>query len=172
MRPAIILTVLLLGFQAPAAENPAHAERLRRDLQRLRAFSRELADMERGMRQLQKSVPLKERGHYTAAERDAIEGLLFRYLNCRESLWDIIRFHRDDYTKHDDAETRARGFLIGFGGVVLLFLTDLRQVHAQSAQFFRYCGQKVSGVFQFFEVLVEEFVVPVVARRPLHAALE
>ena len=53
-----------------------------------------------------------------------------------------------------------------------LFLTHLRQVKAQSAQFFRHCGQEIPGFFQLFKVFIEERVVPVVAGRPLHAALE
>ena len=53
-----------------------------------------------------------------------------------------------------------------------LLLADLRQVQAQSAQFLGHCGQEVTGCFKFFEVLIAETVVPVVAGRPLHAALE
>ena len=35
-----------------------------------------------------------------------------------------------------------------------------------------HAGQEIPSVFQFFEVLVEKCVVPVVAGRPFHTALE
>ncbi len=94
--------------------------RLTTDLQRLQAFSRELKKMAAEMDALMKTFGLKERGHYISTEHDKIESLLFRYLACRESLWDIINFYRG-YMKHfKGSEEQTKGFLIGFNAALHL----------------------------------------------------
>jgi hypothetical protein len=94
--------------------------RLEADLIRLRSFSGALVELEKEMENLRKTVGLKERGYYTSDEHDQIESLLFRYLACRESLWDMIGFYSAYKNTFPTSEHQTRGFLIGFGAAVEL----------------------------------------------------
>jgi hypothetical protein len=94
--------------------------RLAVDMRRLQSFSRELADQEKEMEYLQQSVGLKERLHYTSDEHDQIENLLFRYLACRESLWEIINYYRDYRDNFSDKSDQVKGFMLGFDAALHL----------------------------------------------------
>jgi len=94
--------------------------RLSEDMTRLQAFSRELEQQAEEMKLLQETVRLKERGYYTSDEHDAIENLLFRYLACRESLWDIVDYYRDYHDRFLEEEDQVRGFILGFDSALHL----------------------------------------------------
>ncbi len=94
--------------------------RLTSDLQRLQAFSRELEEMAGEMDVLMETFGLKERGHYTSTEHDNMESLLFRYLACRESLWDMINFYRSYMEHFKGSEDQTKGFIIGFNAAIHL----------------------------------------------------
>ncbi len=94
--------------------------RLTSDLQRLQAISRELKEMAGEMDVLIKTFGLKERGHYISTEHDKIENLLFRYLACRESLWDMINFYRGYMKDFNGSEEQIKGFIIGFNAATHL----------------------------------------------------
>ncbi len=93
---------------------------LQRDGSRLAALSAELLGMEKEMLTLQKTVGLFERGYYTADEHDRIEGLLSRYLQCRNALWELLDFYLGYREMSPDPELQTRGFLIGLGAAVSL----------------------------------------------------
>ena len=94
--------------------------RLTSDLLRLQAFSRELEEMAVEMDVLMKTFGLKERGHYISTEHDKVENLLFRYLACRDSLWDIINFYRSYMEHFKGSEEQTKGFIIGFNAALHL----------------------------------------------------
>ena len=117
----VLLLLPLLAAALQAAPLP-HAElRLAADLRRLHSFSRELQVQAREMAALQDSVGAKERGHFTSNEHDSIESLLFRYLACRESLWDMIDFYRDYKEHFGEPVAQTKGFLIGFSAALHLY---------------------------------------------------
>lgn len=94
--------------------------RLTSDLQRLQAFSRELEEMAGELDVLIKTFGLKERGHYISSEHDKIESLLFRYLACRESLWDMINFYRSCMEHFKGSKEQTKGFILGFNAALHL----------------------------------------------------
>jgi len=94
--------------------------RLARDMRLLQSFSLELKDLAEEMEILQTEIQQKERGHYTSDEHDKIENLLFRYLVCRESLWEMIDYYRDYNDRFSDEQNRTKGFTIGFDAALHL----------------------------------------------------
>lgn len=134
-----------VGDHARDAELGAY--RLGVDLLRLRAFSGALIDLEAEMEFLRESLGQKERGYYTSDEHDQIESLLFRYLVCRESLWDMISFYSAYKETFPNSELQTRGFLIGFGAathlayysskVVASFLGNQGVIEKLNEEYFR-----------------------------------
>lgn len=96
------------------------AERLEADLRRLSAFSEELERHRKEMIFLQESFGRRQRGYFTSDEHDKIESLLFRYLVCRESLWDMVDYYRDYETHFSDPEEQTKAFIIGFNAALHL----------------------------------------------------
>lgn len=107
----------------PDAESIAQTEEqiLQADLGRINTFLQLMGQMEAEMAGLQESVKLKTNGYYTSDEHDAIERLMFRYLVCRESLWDMIEFYRDHETRFTSPERRTKGFVIGYSAALHLY---------------------------------------------------
>lgn len=95
-------------------------ERLEADLLRLGAFSAELERHRKEMIVLQESFGRRQRGYFTSDEHDKIESLLFRYLACRESLWDMVDYYRDYETHFSDPEEQTKAFIIGFNAALHL----------------------------------------------------
>lgn len=96
------------------SEEQVKENRLRTDLKRLDSLTNALQDMAEDMGQLQRDIAAGGRDYYTSDEHDLIEQLLFRFLMCRETLWDMIEFHRD-YAKHFESdEQQTKSFIIGF----------------------------------------------------------
>jgi len=96
------------------------AERLEADLLRLSAFSEELQRHRMEMISLGESFGRRQRGYFTSDEHDKIESLLFRYLVCRESLWDMVDYYRDYETHFSDPEEQTKAFIIGFNAALHL----------------------------------------------------
>ena len=97
-----------------ANDKPNQLNHLLVDFERLRSFSNELKDMALEMAQLQKEFGLKKRGFFTSDEHDKIERLLFRYLLCRESLWDFVNYYTNYKKLFVGEENQTTGFLLGF----------------------------------------------------------
>jgi len=128
----ILALILMTGFPGCSSreQNPDTFEgkitpkqaqaRLASDMRRLQSFSIELADQEKEMEYLQQSVGLNERLHYTSDEHDQIENLLFRYLACRESLWEIVHYYRDYRENFSDKRDQVKGFMLGFDAALHL----------------------------------------------------
>ena len=94
--------------------------RLEADLLRLRSFSGALVELEKEMNFLRKTVGRKDRDYFTSDEHDQIESLLFRYLACRESLWDMVSFYSAYRDTFSNSELQTKGFLVGLGAAVHL----------------------------------------------------
>ena len=111
----LILIVFVSFASKIMAQDKSYQEnRLISDLRRLQSFSMELKDMAQEMNPLQEYLGVKERGFYTSDEHDKIELLLFRYLLCRESLWEMVHYYNNYKTLFSEDENQAKGFLIGF----------------------------------------------------------
>lgn len=72
------------------------------------------------MEQLKRSVNVTERGYFTSDEHDRIEGLLFRYLTCRQALWEMVDAYADYQERFTSVDTQVRAFLIRFNAAVQL----------------------------------------------------
>ncbi len=97
-----------------------HAQ-LSADLRRLDALSRELRQQLVEMGNLQKTVGMKARGDfYTSDEHDLIESLLFRYLGCRASLWEMVDAAQEGQDRFTESDEQVKAFLIGFGAALHL----------------------------------------------------
>lgn len=118
LRYALLATVACLPWLSAAPDWTAAG--LQADLNRLHAFSRELAGMERQMFALNQQVKMKQRGFFTADENDAIESLLFRYLVCRDSLWEMVASYRDAPEAPASPELRAQAFVLGMNAAIKL----------------------------------------------------
>jgi hypothetical protein len=112
--------------EPPPLSNPA-ADPVAQDLARVRAVAAAMDGMAEEMSELQLGFRLVERGHYSADEHDRIERLLFRFLGCRDALWDVIDRHRGEErpSSGPDADS-ARAFLLAFhAGLVLADASSL-----------------------------------------------
>jgi hypothetical protein len=114
------LVLALLTSLAVAGAPKLDTLRLDADLNRLRSLSRELSGMEQQMLALNKRVKMKKRGFYTADENDAIELLLFRYLVCRDSLWDMVASYRNAPETKTSPALRAQAFVLGMNAALKL----------------------------------------------------
>ncbi len=108
------------GKPRPAATAAARERMLANDVKRLRALTAAMQAMAREMQALQQSVGVKKRKHFTSDEHDAIEGLLFRYLVCRESLWDIVEFYAGIESAPPHPPEWTKGFVIGLNAAIQL----------------------------------------------------
>ncbi len=102
--------------------------RRRQDLHRLRSFSRELKEMESEMEQLRDSIQVVRRGHFTADEHSAVEGLFFRYLVCRDALWELVDAYRRVDASSPRTRAGAQGFVLGFNAALKLAYYSSRLV--------------------------------------------
>lgn len=107
----------------------AAAERLDTDLVRLTSLISALDEMSVEMMGLEKKFRFAEKGYFSNIEHDQIEELLFRYLSCRETIWEMINYHKD-YDKHFAAEDhRVKSFTIGFAAASHLYYYGSLVVH-------------------------------------------
>jgi hypothetical protein len=89
-------------------------------LQNVLALSSHLTRLEDESQALRKSLKAGSRGYFTIDETDRIEGLLFRYLACRETLWDMIAYYGSRERTFGNDEQQTRAFLIALDAAVLL----------------------------------------------------
>lgn len=149
---AVLCTLLLAAAPRAAELVPANAPGstladLDADFGRLRALAAAMEGMEDEMSRLQLGFQLNQRGHYTADEHDRIERLLFRFLVCRESLWELINRYRDYETLYTDPVPRTKAFLIAYDAalhlaeksalVVTTFIDEEKVVKKLNEPFYR-----------------------------------
>lgn len=99
------------------------------DLRRLESFKAALEDMAGEMERFQATFTPREKGYFSSREHDLIEHLLFRYLVCRESLWEMIHRYQGYRELFTDESRRTRGFLIGYSAALQLYHYSARLVH-------------------------------------------
>jgi len=99
------------------------------DLKRLDSFKAALEDMAGEMERFQATFTPREKGYFSSREHDLIEQLLFRYLMCRESLWEMINRYQGFRELFTDESRRTRGFLIGYSAALQLYYYSARLVH-------------------------------------------
>ena len=115
----------------PGKEHKAALEKtsLAVDFKRLESFKAALKDMAREMDAFRSTFTRREKGYFSNKEHDLIEQLLFRYLICRESLWEMINFYQDYPARFTTEPRRTRGFLIGYSAGLLVYHYSARLVH-------------------------------------------
>jgi len=99
-------------------------------LDNLRTLRAQLALMEKEMDDLRQALGAAKRGHFTSDETDQIERLLFRYLACRESLWEMVAWFGNSQENFAGAEAQTKAFTIAFSAAVLLDYHSSRLVAA------------------------------------------
>jgi hypothetical protein len=106
--------------QAEELSDAAAAQRLAEAPAALRTFSTQLDGLEREWQSILGTLASKTYRQITSEETDHIERLMFRYLMCRESLWDMLGFF-SDYDTHFTTETeQTRAFAVAFHAMALL----------------------------------------------------
>ena len=98
----------------------------RLDNQRL--LGQALGEMEREMEGYCADFDAAKRGHFSAEEHEAIEQLLFRYLACREAIWEIIEYYWDYEENFSSEENRAHAILTGYCSALHLYYYSGRLV--------------------------------------------
>ncbi|MBT6000611.1 MAG: hypothetical protein HOG68_06245, partial [Candidatus Marinimicrobia bacterium] len=112
----IILTILF-SFSLSHAQ----AEEFTPDIRQLTVFKTVLNDMFREMFEQKNASSRQEKGYISNIEHDQIENLLFRFLICRRSLWEIINKYRAYNTFTDDPEANMKAFVIGYSAALTLY---------------------------------------------------
>jgi hypothetical protein len=112
------MLLAVLWAQLALAEDLAGE--LEADLACVERISMEMAKMEQEMHGLRRAFKVLARGFYTAEEHDQIERLLFRYLVCREALWEVVHRYRTNHESLKDPLDRARAFTLGFSAALQL----------------------------------------------------
>lgn len=97
------------------AETLAMDSRIETDLIRYRAYSAAMSEMASEMFELRKISKVYSRDYYEPREHDKIENLLFRYLMCRGSLWEFVRYYVNYRQIYSDPVLQTKAFLIGYG---------------------------------------------------------
>lgn len=118
------------------------------DLLRAKKCLHELQALYEEIKMLRKTIGRKNRGYYTSDEHDKVEDILFRYLRCRESLWDIINY----YAKYKEdlltSELKAKGFMLGLiaathlyyhsSKYITVFIDDPAVIRKLNETYYRY----------------------------------
>lgn len=115
----------------PAFAEPLTRDRIEADRARLSAFAAELRQQEEQMNLLRRLVTVDKRGHFSTDETDRIQGLLFRFLGCREALLSISAYYAGRSPLPGSEELETQGFLVGF----LAGLLDARSTSRLVATF-------------------------------------
>jgi hypothetical protein len=97
---------------AGTLSNP-ESDLLMDDLLRVGKYLYELQALHEEIEMLRKTIGRRNRGYYTSDEHDKVENILFRYLKCRESLWDIINYCAEYKEDLLTSELKAKGFMLG-----------------------------------------------------------
>lgn len=62
----------------------------------------------------------RERGYYDHADHEAVASILFRFIGCREALWELIRLADPDPSAANSESARMRQFLVAYSAAVHL----------------------------------------------------
>ena len=95
--------------------------RLKTDLQRLDALINAMEELWSEMYAVYARSGASERGYLASEEHDWIESLLFRYLACRSSFWQMITFYFEARRHITAPELRTRAFVIGYSASLRLY---------------------------------------------------
>ncbi|OGV65613.1 MAG: hypothetical protein A2498_08875 [Lentisphaerae bacterium RIFOXYC12_FULL_60_16] len=93
---------------------------VRMDLEYLRLFTREMDSLISEMSALHRSLSRRPLEHFTSEQHDRVEQMLFRFVVCWESLWDLVTFYSDFGDKVGDSSLADKGFLIGYDAALHL----------------------------------------------------
>jgi hypothetical protein len=96
------------------------AARLRSAPANLALFSAQLGGLEREWQAAFTGLAEKKYSQVSTAETDALERLLFRFLGCRESLWDMVTFFADYERNFTTESDQTRALATGFHAAALL----------------------------------------------------
>lgn len=94
------------------------------DIDRVRALAHEMGHIREDAARLRRSAQRRERGYYDIEDHEAVASILFRFVGCREALWELIRLADPGPSKAEREPVRQ--FLIAFSAAVHL-------VHASSS---------------------------------------
>ena len=89
-------------------------------LQNVLAMEKHLARLQGESDALRTNLQGNAWHYFTVDETEQIEGLLFRYLACRETLWDIIAYYGNRDRPMGDEELQAKALIIALNAAVLL----------------------------------------------------
>lgn len=118
-------------LSGPAAGKPIpwHGPgRLSLELRRLKAFGDELGDVGEEISALHRTVAGKQREAFTLDEHERLQSMLFRYLVCREALWDVAGYYGESQNRFRKADEETRGFIIAFNAALQLTYYDTKLV--------------------------------------------
>ncbi len=102
--------------------------RLSLELKRLRAFSSELDDIAQEMTALHRTVSGKKIEFYSTGEHDRLESMLFRYLVCREALWDVASYYGKRQGLFTSSSDKVKGFIIAYSAALKVQYADTKMV--------------------------------------------
>jgi len=102
--------------------------RLSLELKRLEAFSSELDDIAQEMTALNRTVAGKKIEFYSIDEHDRLESMLFRYLVCREALWDIASYYGERQGLFTSSSDKVKGFIVAYRAALKVQYTDTKMV--------------------------------------------
>ena len=112
---------ILLAILITVSVSHAQSEGFAHDIRQLNVFKTALDDMFREMLVQKKTTSRQEHGYISNIEHDQIENLLFRFLICRNSLWEIIQRYRGYQNMYDDPEANMKAFVIGYNAALTLY---------------------------------------------------
>ncbi len=102
--------------------------RLSLELKRLKAFSSELDDIAQEMTALHRTVSGKKIEFYSEDEHDRLESMLFRYLVCREALWDVASYYGKRQGLFTSSKDKVKGFIIAYSAALKVQYADTKMV--------------------------------------------
>lgn len=109
-----------VGGWMPDVTAPGADAVLASGLANVRSIEAQLVKLESAARDLRAGLGARRRGYFTADETDRIEGLLFRYLACRESLWDLIAFYGSRDRSFGDETQQTQALLVALHAAAVL----------------------------------------------------
>lgn len=119
---ALLVSMGLCLAADPAVEltAPEAAARLAAAPAALGTFAAQLRGLEKEWQTTLGALADKSYKEITSEETDRIESLMFRYLVCRESLWDMLTFLSDYDRRFATEEEQTRAFAAAFHAAALL----------------------------------------------------
>jgi hypothetical protein len=108
--------MLLVVVCVPYAMSESEVEQLRLEADRKRvvALTAEFGAIRTDATALRESLDRKQRGFYDSVEHEAVAAILFRFVGCREGLWDLVEAHDVTKVAHLEERHAARSLLVAF----------------------------------------------------------